>query len=100
MEAGSKGRTQCMSTTSRRTTAGAVTSAHCSARSRSGSTSGFMGVATIGPGDWIAEHYHPYSEEFIYVVRGDDRRAARRRAPAVSRPAPECSSRSRSSTGS
>jgi putative monooxygenase len=36
-----------------------------------GSTSGFMGVATIEPGDWIAEHYHPYSEEFIYVVSGE-----------------------------
>lgn len=35
-----------------------------------GSTSGFMGVATIGAGDWIAEHYHPYSEEFMYLVRG------------------------------
>ena len=35
-----------------------------------GSTSGFMGVATIEPGDRIAEHYHPYSEEFIYVVSG------------------------------
>ena len=35
-----------------------------------GSTSGFMGVATIDAGDWISEHYHPYSEEFIYVVRG------------------------------
>ena len=35
-----------------------------------GSTSGFMGVATIGPGDRISEHYHPYSEEFIYCVRG------------------------------
>ncbi len=35
-----------------------------------GSTSGFGGVATIGPGDWISEHYHPYSEEFVYVVRG------------------------------
>lgn len=35
-----------------------------------GSTSGFMGVATIGAGDWISEHYHPYSEEFVYVVRG------------------------------
>jgi putative monooxygenase len=35
-----------------------------------GSTSGFMGVATIGPGDRISEHYHPYSEEFIYLVRG------------------------------
>jgi putative monooxygenase len=35
-----------------------------------GATSGFMGVATIQPGDWIAEHYHPYSEEFVLVVRG------------------------------
>jgi putative monooxygenase len=35
-----------------------------------GSTSGFMGVATLAPGDKISEHYHPYSEEFIYVVSG------------------------------
>lgn len=35
-----------------------------------GSTSGFMGVATIGPGDRISEHYHPYSEEFIYCATG------------------------------
>ena len=35
-----------------------------------GSTSGFMGVATIAPGDKISEHYHPYSEEFVFVVRG------------------------------
>lgn len=35
-----------------------------------GSTSGFMGVATIGPGDRISEHYHPYSEEFIFLVSG------------------------------
>ncbi|MDX6683517.1 MAG: putative monooxygenase [Solirubrobacteraceae bacterium] len=35
-----------------------------------GSTSGFTGVATIAPGERIAEHYHPYSEEFIYVVCG------------------------------
>ena len=34
------------------------------------STSGFMGMATIGAGDRISEHYHPYSEEFIYCVRG------------------------------
>jgi putative monooxygenase len=34
------------------------------------STTGFMGVATIGPGERISEHYHPYSEEFIYVVSG------------------------------
>jgi putative monooxygenase len=35
-----------------------------------GSTSGFMGVATMKPGDKISEHYHPYSEEFIYVISG------------------------------
>lgn len=36
-----------------------------------GCTSGFMGLAKISPGDWIAEHYHPFSEEFVYVVRGN-----------------------------
>jgi putative monooxygenase len=35
-----------------------------------GCTTGFMGVAKISPGDWIAEHYHPFSEEFVYVVSG------------------------------
>ncbi|MBO4209524.1 cupin domain-containing protein [Micromonospora echinofusca] len=35
-----------------------------------GSTSGFMGVAHLSPGERIAEHYHPYSEEFLYVARG------------------------------
>jgi putative monooxygenase len=35
-----------------------------------GSTSGFMGVAALLPGERIAEHYHPYSEEFLYVARG------------------------------
>jgi len=35
-----------------------------------GSKTGFMGVATIPPGDKISEHYHPYSEEFVYVVKG------------------------------
>ncbi|MFC4020068.1 cupin domain-containing protein [Micromonospora sp. GCM10011542] len=35
-----------------------------------GSTSGFLGVATLAPGERIAEHYHPYSEEFLYVSRG------------------------------
>ncbi|MGR6320400.1 cupin domain-containing protein [Micromonospora soli] len=35
-----------------------------------GSTSGFLGVATLAPGERIAEHYHPYSEEFLYVARG------------------------------
>jgi len=36
-----------------------------------GCTTGFMGVATISPGDWISEHYHPFSEEFIFVVNGN-----------------------------
>jgi putative monooxygenase len=36
----------------------------------SGATSGFMGLAIIEPGDRIAEHYHPYSEEFVFVVSG------------------------------
>jgi putative monooxygenase len=35
-----------------------------------GSTSGFMGVAILQPGESIAEHYHPYSEEFLCLVRG------------------------------
>jgi putative monooxygenase len=36
-----------------------------------GSTSGFMGVATLAPGDRISEHYHLYSEGFVYVVSGE-----------------------------
>ncbi|MEN3586423.1 cupin domain-containing protein [Streptomyces sp. ZYX-F-203] len=35
-----------------------------------GATSGFMGVAIIRPGERISEHYHPYSEEFVYVIEG------------------------------
>ncbi|MEV0232270.1 cupin domain-containing protein [Nonomuraea sp. NPDC050786] len=34
------------------------------------STSGFMGTLTLAPGEFVAEHYHPYSEEFLFVVRG------------------------------
>ncbi|GAA1774653.1 cupin domain-containing protein [Actinomadura chokoriensis] len=34
------------------------------------STSGFMGELTLEPGEFVAEHRHPYSEEFLYVVRG------------------------------
>ncbi|MEV0381375.1 cupin domain-containing protein [Nonomuraea sp. NPDC050643] len=32
--------------------------------------SGFGGALTLEPGEYICEHYHPYSEEFIHVVRG------------------------------
>jgi putative monooxygenase len=35
-----------------------------------GATSGFFGVLTLGPGEFVSEHYHPYSEEFIYVSEG------------------------------
>ena len=50
-----------------------------------GATSGFMGVAIVQPGERIGEHYHPYSEEFVYVVSGDARSGPRRR-PAPLRP--------------
>lgn len=35
-----------------------------------GATTGFFGVLTLAPGEFVSEHYHPYSEEFLYVVRG------------------------------
>ncbi|OEJ21371.1 protein in whiE locus [Streptomyces agglomeratus] len=35
-----------------------------------GATSGFMGLAILQPAERIGEHYHPYSEEFVYVVSG------------------------------
>ncbi len=35
-----------------------------------GSTSGFMGTLTLAPEEFVTEHYHPYSEEFLFVVRG------------------------------
>jgi putative monooxygenase len=35
-----------------------------------GSTSGFLGILTLQPGEYVSEHYHPYSEEFLYVVSG------------------------------
>lgn len=35
-----------------------------------GSKHGYMGVVTIPAQDWVAEHYHPYSEEYLYVVTG------------------------------
>ena len=44
-----------------------------------------MGGATLQPGEAIAEHYHPYSEEFVFCIRGDARGRRRRqdrRVPA------------------
>ncbi|GII95075.1 cupin domain-containing protein [Sinosporangium siamense] len=34
-------------------------------------TSGFGGVGTLAPGERVIEHYHPYSEEFVYVIEGE-----------------------------
>lgn len=35
-----------------------------------GATSGFMGVLDLAPGERFAEHYHPFSEEFLFVAAG------------------------------
>lgn len=35
-----------------------------------GATAGFMGVVTLEPGEFVSEHYHPYSEEFIFLAHG------------------------------
>jgi putative monooxygenase len=35
-----------------------------------GATTGFLGVLTLAPGQFVAEHYHPYSEEFIFATKG------------------------------
>jgi putative monooxygenase len=35
-----------------------------------GATTGFMGALQLAPGEYVSEHYHPYSEEFFYVMRG------------------------------
>lgn len=37
------------------------------------STSGFSGELRLAPGEFVCEHYHPYSEEFVHVVRGSVR---------------------------
>jgi putative monooxygenase len=36
-----------------------------------GCTSGFGGFVTLKPGEFVSEHYHPYSEEFLYVIEGE-----------------------------
>jgi quercetin dioxygenase-like cupin family protein len=35
-----------------------------------GATSGFLGTLTLQPGEYVSEHWHPYSEEFLFCVRG------------------------------
>jgi putative monooxygenase len=36
-----------------------------------GATSGFLGTLTLQPGELVTEHWHPYSEEFLFCVRGE-----------------------------
>ena len=36
-----------------------------------GCTSGFGGTLFLAAGEFVAEHYHPYSEEFLHVVTGE-----------------------------
>ena len=36
-----------------------------------GATAGFLGTLTLAPGEIVTEHWHPYSEEFLYCVSGD-----------------------------
>ncbi|GGP51287.1 cupin domain-containing protein [Streptomyces abikoensis] len=35
-----------------------------------GATSGFLGTTDLEPGEWVSEHYHPYSDKYLYVVTG------------------------------
>ncbi|GAA3435171.1 cupin domain-containing protein [Kutzneria kofuensis] len=35
-----------------------------------GATTGFLGTLTLRPGEVVTEHWHPYSEEFLFCVRG------------------------------
>jgi putative monooxygenase len=35
-----------------------------------GATSGFLGTMSLRPGEYVGSHYHPYSEEFLFVVTG------------------------------
>lgn len=36
-----------------------------------GATTGFMGIGTLEPGEYITKHLHPYSEEFLCVTEGE-----------------------------
>lgn len=33
-------------------------------------TAGFLGTGYLDPGESVAEHYHPFSDEFLYVTAG------------------------------
>ena len=35
-----------------------------------GATDGFLGTLDLEPGERVTEHYHPYSDKYLYVVEG------------------------------
>lgn len=35
-----------------------------------GASAGFLGTLALQPGEFVSEHWHPYSEEFLFCVRG------------------------------
>ena len=35
-----------------------------------GNTAGFLGTFALAPGEVFLNHYHPYSEECFYVIKG------------------------------
>ncbi|KNB51375.1 cupin [Streptomyces caatingaensis] len=35
-----------------------------------GCATGFFGQLTLTPGEFVSEHYHPYSEEYLFVIEG------------------------------
>lgn len=36
-----------------------------------GTTSGFLGTLQLAPGEVFQNHYHPYSDEHIYIAEGE-----------------------------
>jgi putative monooxygenase len=38
---------------------------------KTGNTAGFLGTFALNPGEVFLKHYHPYSEECFYVIKGE-----------------------------
>ncbi|MER6597425.1 cupin domain-containing protein [Streptomyces parvus] len=38
-----------------------------------GTSAGFCGAVRLAPGEGVSEHYHPYSEEYLFVATGEIR---------------------------
>ena len=36
-----------------------------------GTTAGYLGTLALGPGEVFVKHYHPYSEECLFIVSGE-----------------------------